>query len=62
MTPASRINDLVPLDLRKTIKIYLKRAMEIEQYLEIYPGEWGRFQSEFNFEVNKVFQRIMDFA
>ena len=61
MVAVKEFGGLTSVDLRKSIKSYLNRAREIEQYLEIYPAEWGKFQSEFNFEVNKVFQRIMDF-
>ncbi len=57
----TKTDALIVQDLRNSIKTYSKRTREIENYLEIHPGEWGRFQSEFNFEVNKVFQRVMDF-
>jgi len=43
------------------VKAYKKRAQEIESYLSKKPGEWGRFQAEFNSEVNKVFRDIMNF-
>ncbi|MDD5729670.1 MAG: class I SAM-dependent methyltransferase [Candidatus Omnitrophica bacterium] len=43
------------------IKLYLKRAKEIESYLAKNPKEWGKFQSEFNSELNGVFRNIMDF-
>lgn len=48
-------------DLRQIIKLYLQRTKEIERFLDNHPGEWGRFQSEFNFEVNRVFQKVMDY-
>lgn len=47
--------------IRKTIKHYKKRAQEIEFYLTVNPKEWGRFQAEFNSELNGVFRNIMDF-
>lgn len=47
--------------LRTKLKLYKKRAHEIESYLSKYPTEWGKFQSEFNFEVNNVFRDIMNF-
>ena len=57
----TRTDAVLAQDLRNSIKSYLKRARDIEDYLESHPGEWGRFQSEFNFEVNKVFQKVLDF-
>ena len=47
--------------LRSIIKRYLKRAKEIEAYLNKKPEEWGKFQAEFNAEVNDVFRNIMVF-
>jgi len=47
--------------LRNRIKLYLKRAREVEEYLRVHPNEWGRFQNEFNSEVNAIFRDIMDF-
>src|ERR1700686_5106421 len=61
MSSADNSKSEVLLDLRNTIKRYLQRTVEIESYLEKQPNEWGRFQSEFNFEVNKVFRKVMDF-
>ncbi len=49
------------VSIRTLVKAYKKRAQEIESYLSKKPGEWGRFQSEFNSEVNKVFRDIMNF-
>lgn len=46
---------------RKAIKLYIKRAQEIESYLSKKPDEWGKFQSEFNAEVNGVFRNVMNF-
>jgi len=47
--------------LRKMIKMYLKRAAEIESYLAKKPEEWGKFQAEFNSEMNGIFRNIMNF-
>lgn len=47
--------------LRTKLKLYKKRANEIESYLSKNPEEWGKFQSEFNSEVNKIFRDIMNF-
>jgi len=47
--------------LRKKIKKYRTAAGEIKKYLDKHPGEWGRFQSDFNQEINKIFRGIMDF-
>jgi hypothetical protein len=49
------------VSLRTQIKLYKKRAAEIEAYLLNNPHEWGKFQSEFNAEVNAVFYNIMNF-
>jgi SAM-dependent methyltransferase len=59
------IYDSIPrmqrLSLRTLVKFYIKRAQEIESYLSSHPNEWGKFQSAFNMEVNKIFLNIMDF-
>lgn len=47
--------------MRMKLKLYKKRANEIEAYLSKRPGEWGKFQSEFNSEVNNIFRDIMNF-
>jgi extracellular factor (EF) 3-hydroxypalmitic acid methyl ester biosynthesis protein len=47
--------------LRERIKFYLKRAKEIEDHLSRHPDEWGKFQSEFNSEVNGIFREVMDY-
>lgn len=52
---------LKELSLRARIKSYQKRAKEIEAYLSQKPDEWGKFQSEFNAELNNVFCDIMNF-
>ncbi len=49
------------ISLRERIKLYQKRAKEIEAYLSKNPQEWGKFQSEFNAEVNDVFRDVMNF-
>ena len=38
-----------------------KKAKKIEEYLLEKPNEWGKFQNEFNFEINSVFRDIMNF-
>ena len=47
--------------LRIKLKLYKKRGAEIEHYLSRHPKEWGKFQDEFNYEVNSIFRDIMDF-
>jgi len=54
------INEM-QVSLRKMVKLYLKRAKEIESHLSKTPKEWGRFQSEFNAEVDAIFRNIMNF-
>jgi len=49
------------VSLRAKLKLYKKRAQEMEGYLSSHPDEWGKFQSEFNFEVNSIFRDIMNF-
>jgi len=51
----------VEASLRTRIKLYKRRAQEIERYLAKNPDEWGRFQNEFNYEVNGFFREIMNF-
>lgn len=53
--------DTIEVPLRTKIKLYKKRAREIELYLSKRPNEWGKFQSEFNQEVNSIFRDIMNF-
>ena len=48
--------------LRARIKAYRRRAVDVQRYLAAHPQEWGRFQSEFNQEVNGVFRDIMAFV
>lgn len=47
--------------LHKKVKLYKKRAKEVELYLNEHPEEWGKFQSEFNEELNGIFKDIMLF-
>lgn len=49
------------MPLRTMVKHYLKRAQEVEAYLSKRPNEWGKFQNEFNAELNGVFHNIMNF-
>lgn len=53
--------DTAEVSFRTRVKLYKKRAQEIELYLSKRPGEWGKFQSEFNAEVNGLFRNIMNF-
>lgn len=47
--------------LRTRIKLYIKRAQEVEQYLAKYPDRWGKFQQEFNSEMDGIFRDIMNY-
>lgn len=51
----------IETSLRNKIKLYKKRAQEIERYLLKRPDDWGKFQNEFNSEVNSIFRDIMNF-
>jgi len=51
----------IEVSLRTKIKLYKKRADEIEKYLTRHPDEWGKFQHEFNSEVNNIFRDIMTY-
>jgi len=51
----------IKTSLRQRIKIYKKRAREVEAYLLRHPDEWGKFQNEFNDEVNAIFREIMNY-
>lgn len=51
----------IETSLRAKIKIYKKRADEIEAYLIKHPDEWGKFQNEFNLEMNSIFNDILNF-
>lgn len=47
--------------IRAKLNLYKRRANQIEGYLEKKPNEWGRFQSEFNSEVNNIFRESIKF-
>ncbi len=51
----------IEISLRTRIKLYKKRAQEIERYLSKKPDEWGKFQNEFNEAVDAIFRDIMEF-
>lgn len=53
--------DINETSLRIKLKLYKRRADQIEAYLIKNPEEWGKFQSEFNSEVNGIFRDIMNF-
>ncbi|HNV86702.1 MAG TPA: class I SAM-dependent methyltransferase [Candidatus Omnitrophota bacterium] len=53
--------DIQTASLRKKIVQYRKVARKIEEYLTAHPFDWGRFQSDFNIEVNGIFRDIMNF-
>lgn len=53
--------DVDGISFRMIVNLYRRRAQEIEAYLSKKPNEWGKFQSEFNSEVNSVFREIMKF-
>ena len=50
-----------PNSLRQRVKLYNQIAGEIENYLSKNPHEWGRFQSQFNSELNVVYREIVNF-
>lgn len=56
----SQLN-MTEASLRTKVKRYKKRVDEIEEYLVKNPEEWGKFQGEFNWEMNSVFRDIMNF-
>ena len=51
----------IETSLRQKIKLYTKRAQEVENYLSKYPNEWGKFQHEFNSEIDAIFRDIMTY-
>jgi len=57
---ASNISAL-KASLHTKVNLYKKKAAEIEEYLLKRPEEWGKFQSEFNSEINSIFREIMNF-
>lgn len=46
-------------NLRSKINFYRRRIAEVQKYLTGNPDEWGRFQSEFNQEINGIFRDLM---
>jgi len=52
---------VIETSLHTKIKLYKKRAQEVEGYLSKRPEEWGKFQNEFNSEMNGIFKSISDF-
>lgn len=55
------MKDKIEPSLRVKLKRYKERAGEVERYLFKHPDEWGKFQDEFNSEVNNIFRDIMNF-
>lgn len=51
----------IPLSLTKKVKWYKEMAADVDRHLLKHPHDWGRFQSQFNQEVNSVFRTILDF-
>ncbi len=51
----------IPLSLTKKVKWYKEMAAEVDRHLLKNPHDWGRFQSQFNQEINNVFRTILDF-
>jgi len=49
------------MSLRSLIKFYMRRAAEIEGHLISHPDDWGKFQPEFNKQVDGIFRNIMEF-
>lgn len=49
------------LSFKARVDLYKKWAERIEKYLITHPNEWGKFQVEFNSEINSVFKEMMDF-
>lgn len=47
--------------LHDKINIYKRKAKELEAYLLENPDDWGKFQNEFNIEMNYIFRDIMNF-
>lgn len=54
-------NTLEEQSFRSKIKHYKTKAEEIEKILISNPNEWGKFQVEFNAEIDAVFREIMSF-
>ena len=49
------------LPLLAKIKRYKKRVAEVRAHLKAHPADWGKFQSEFNQEINSIFRDMMFF-
>jgi len=49
------------ISLRNRVKFYKKRVQEVKYHLSKKPIEWGKFQNEFNVEIDAIFRNIMDF-
>jgi len=49
------------MSLRSRVKAYEKRSREIRADLSSNSDEWGRFQGEFNREINGIFRDLMIF-
>lgn len=47
--------------LRGRVKKYKKQLAMLAEHLEKNPNDWGRFQSEFNQEIDSIFREIMLF-
>lgn len=47
--------------LRGKVKAYKNKVGELERALAARPAEWGRYQSEFNQEINGIFRDLMNF-
>ena len=47
--------------LRGRVKKYKKQLGMLAEHLEKTPKDWGRFQSEFNQEIDSIFREIMLF-
>ncbi len=47
--------------LRERVKRYKSQLVALKEHLEKTPKDWGRFQSEFNQEIDSIFREIMLF-
>ena len=52
---------MINASFREKVKLYKKKAQDVESYLSKHPNEWGKFQDEFNSEMNNIFRDIMNF-
>ncbi len=53
--------NVISASLRVKVKHYKKMANELENYLSKNPNEWGKFQGQFNSEIDGIFRDIMNF-